>query len=260
MLLAGPMALVVARIRKTPVTWQTLRISAPAGVLFITSFITSYEALHRTSVANAVLIGSLQPVLVMLIAVPVFGERLLGVDLGWAATSIVGMVVFVLGSRHGGEANRVGDLLAVINLFLWGAYFIEMKRKRHQVAVAPFLAGVFLTGAVVVVPYAFLTHAPVGSITLADYVRVVIVTVFPGMVGHGLMTWAQRHVDVGVSALLTLGGNVLSAFGAWVVFGQALAPVQFLGGAIVLGALGMLMLGRARRVQPVGLSEAVLLE
>jgi len=260
MLLAGPMALVAAKVRKTPVTWSTLRLSAPAGLLFISSFITSYEALHRTSVANAVLIGSLQPVLVMLVAFPIFGERFRGVDLGWAAVSVAGIVVFVLGSRRSGDANRVGDLLAVINLFLWTGYFVEMKRRRHRVAVAPFLAGVFLTGAVVVVPYAFITGAPVGSITFADYVRVVIVTVFPGMIGHALMTWAQRHVDVGISALLTLGSNVLTACGAWLVFGQALHPVQFAGGAMVLGALASLMFGRSRRAQPVGPIEAVLLE
>ena len=196
----------------------------------------------------------------MLVAFPIFGERFRGVDLGWATVSIAGIVVFVLGSRRGGDANRVGDLLAVINLFLWAGYFVEMKRRRHRVAVAPFLAGVFLTGAVVVVPYAFITGAPVGSITLADYVRVVIVTVFPGMVGHALMTWAQRYVDIGVSALLTLGSNVLTAFGAWVVFGQVLQPVQFVGGAMVLGALASLMLARSRRAQSVGPVKPVLLE
>lgn len=258
MWLAVPFAFAAARWRRTPVTWAHLRASAPAGVLFVTAYITSYEALHRTTVANASLIGALQPVLVMLAAAPIFGERIDRVDLGWAALALGGIGVFVASGHGGGQAGLVGDLFAVVNLLLWSAYFIEMKRRRGQVPVAAFLSGVFLVGAVAITPYALLTRAPVGSIEARDLGLMGLMVLLPGMMGHGLMTWVQRHVDVGLSAMLTLASTVLTAVGAWVIFHQPLRPVQVLGGALVLAALGALLQHRTRPIPSGHADEPVL--
>jgi len=258
MWLAVPAAFAVARWRRTPVTWAHVRASAPAGVLFVTAYITSYEALHRTTVANASLIGALQPVLVMLAAYPIFGERFGRIELGWSAVALTGIGVFVVSGSSGGHAGLIGDLFAVGNLLLWSCYFIEMKRRRGQVPVAAFLCGVFLTGAVAITPYALLTGAPVGGIEARDLGLMGLMVILPGMMGHGLMTWVQRHVDVGLSAMLTLSSTVLSALGAWLLFGQSLTAVQVLGGALVLAALAALLQHRTRG-NPVGSSEEAVL-
>ncbi len=77
--------------------------------------------------------------------------------------------------------------------------------------------------------------APTGSSILG-------MVLLSGLVGHGLMTWAQRHVDITVASLLMLGGPVISAVGAWVVFSQQLSPVQIAGALVVLAALGGIVL------------------
>jgi drug/metabolite transporter (DMT)-like permease len=66
--------------------------------------------------------------------------------------------------------------------------------------------------------------------------------VLSGLVGHGLMTWAQRHIDITLASLLMLGGPVISACGAWVVFSQDLSAVQIAGALVVLTALGAIVL------------------
>ena len=63
-----------------------------------------------------------------------------------------------------------------------------------------------------------------------------------GLVGHGMMTWAQRHLDITFASLLMLGSPVISAIGAWVAFGQRLSIVQIAGAFVVLAALGAIVL------------------
>jgi drug/metabolite transporter (DMT)-like permease len=61
--------------------------------------------------------------------------------------------------------------------------------------------------------------------------------------GHTLMTWAQRHVNVGVASIMVLGTVIVTAAGGWIFFDQALNAVQIIGGFVVLVALsGVLLL------------------
>jgi drug/metabolite transporter (DMT)-like permease len=59
----------------------------------------------------------------------------------------------------------------------------------------------------------------------------------PGLVGHGLISWASRHIPVTTTSLLTLGSPVISVFGGWLVYDQHLGVAQVLGAAFVLGGL-----------------------
>ena len=63
----------------------------------------------------------------------------------------------------------------------------------------------------------------------------------PGLVGHGLMTWAQSHVDVTLASLLGLFSPVISTLGAWWAFGESLTIWQVVGAVVVLGSLAMLV-------------------
>jgi drug/metabolite transporter (DMT)-like permease len=65
------------------------------------------------------------------------------------------------------------------------------------------------------------------------------------------MTWAQRHVDITLASLLMLGGPVISAIGAWIVFSQQLSPVQIAGALVVLAALGAIVLEHHSNAVPV---------
>jgi drug/metabolite transporter (DMT)-like permease len=51
------------------------------------------------------------------------------------------------------------------------------------------------------------------------------------------MTWAQRHLDITVAALLTLASPIISATGAWLLFREGLQPMQLVFALVVLLAL-----------------------
>jgi drug/metabolite transporter (DMT)-like permease len=74
-----------------------------------------------------------------------------------------------------------------------------------------------------------------------DWVYVLAMAIGPGLVGHGLMTWAQSHVDVTLASLLGLMSPVISTVAAWFVFGESLTPWQIVGAAVVLSFLALLV-------------------
>jgi drug/metabolite transporter (DMT)-like permease len=238
---AIPVALVVAYATGGRLSWPLLRRSFPTAACFALSFITGFASFQQTSIVNATLIPALQPALILLIAARLFGERRSRAELVYAAIAFVGVVAVVAGASSAG-ASTDGDLLAVANLLVFTGYFLLAKRIRDDdVHSWSLLAAVFVDTAVVVVPWALLVNADLGAIRGTDWLLLVGLVLLPGMVGHGFMTWAHHYLDVTVTSLMTLANPVIAIVGAWLIYSQSLEPVQIAGAVVVLLALGAIL-------------------
>lgn len=236
--LALPVMLLVARLTGGGVDRVMVRRSLLPGTLFGTSLLAAFASFRTTSIANATLIGAMTPVLVLLLAPRLLGERVRPPQVVAAAVSLVGIALVVVAGDSTSGATFGGDLLAVVDLALFTAYFFVIKRHRDDgVHSWSLLAAVFLVATAVVVPVCVVLTDDLLAIGSLDYGRVALMILGPGLVGHGLMTWAQRHIDMTVASLLTLASPVISAVGAWVLLSQRLGPWQVAGAAIVLAAL-----------------------
>ena len=60
--------------------------------------------------------------------------------------------------------------------------------------------------------------------------------------GHLLVNWAHQHVTLTFASLMSLGVPVLSAAGAWLVFGDALNLLQVMGMVVVSAVLAFVVL------------------
>ena len=158
----------------------------------------------------------------------------------------------MLGAKDSSGASLYGDLLALINLGIFTAYFVRVKQVRNQgVHAAALIAGVFCVAAVVVSPFVLLTSHDLGAIHGTDWLSILAMVFVSGLIGHGLMTWAQRHLDITLASLLMLASPVISAIGAWVAFGQRLSIVQVAGAFVVLAALGAIVMEVRTKAVPV---------
>ncbi len=238
------------------ITLKLVVLAFPAGVCFALSFIFGFASFQETSIVNATLIPSLQPVLILLIAARMFGERRTGGELAYAALALTGVVVVVAGASSDGSTLH-GNIFAVVNLLVFTAYFLLGKRARDaDVHAWSFLAAVFIGACVIVVPWSLLTTHDLGAIHGADWLLMFGLILFPGMVGHGLMTWAHHYVDVSVTSMMTLANPVVSIAGAWIIYDQELEPAQMAGGVVVLVALGAIL--RRQRSERALAAEAAL--
>ena len=178
------------------------------------------------------------PIPILLVAGRMFGERVSIRSLVFAGVSIAGVAAVVVGAGADSGASLHGDLLALAGLVTFTTYFLEIKRQRmHGVPATSLLSGVMLTAAVVVTPYALLVSGDLATLDHWDWLWLAALVLIPGTAGHGLMAWAQRHVDVTISSLLTLANPVVSTIGAWLIYDQVLSSLQVVGAALVLGGL-----------------------
>ncbi len=247
LLLAQPVMLGLAVASERRLPFRQMLAIWPAGVLFSFSTLAGFTAFRTTSIATATLIQALTPLVVMVVAPRLFGERVSGRMVALGAVALSGISLVVLAARSGGEESLHGDLMAVISLALFAAYFMYAKRARDRgVATATFLGGVFMVAVVVMTPVSLTMSDDVLALTAKDWILITGLVVGPGVVGHGLMTWSQRDLSMTTASLLTLASPVVSTVGAWLIDHQKLAPLQVVGIFVVLGALAGIVWSRRR--------------
>ena len=238
------------------ITWRLLVVAFPAGVCFGLSFIFAFTSFQETSIVNATLIPALQPVLILFVAARMFGEHRSATDLAFSALALFGVVVVVAGASSDG-ASLEGNVFAVLNLLVFTTYFLMGKRIRTtDVHSWSLLAAVFIGSLVVVVPWSLISSHDLDAIHGTDWLLLLGLILLPGMVGHGLMTWAHHYVDVTVTSMMTLANPVVSIVGAWILYDQDLTAAQLAGGAVVLAALGAIL--RRQRAERALAAEAAL--
>lgn len=248
MWLGVPAMLIAARLWGRPLTWAVLRQCVFPGFFFGASMVMGFVAVRTTSIAHATLIGSLSPALLLLGVNRLVGERSDLRRLPAAALAFAGLALVVLVGGGSGDTSLHGDIWATLNLVCFTIYFVNLKKQRNSgVDGWSFLAGVFVVGAVTISPFCLALSDDVTSLGIKDVLFVVGMIIGPGFVGHGLITWASRHLPVTTTSLMTLGSPVVSVIGGWIVFDQTLGPWQVLGAILVLLGLAGSVWDRSAR-------------
>jgi drug/metabolite transporter (DMT)-like permease len=232
--------LAISALARRRLSWSAIRSSAPAGVLFGITIVLFFAALKQTNVADVLVIGALQPGVVVLVAGRMFGERVARKELLFFAGSIVGIVVFVLGSSETPSWSLEGDLLAVGALVVFTGYFLLSKRVRERIQAVEYMTTVTVVGALVVTPVVFVSGTELGGLRLQDWLWLVLFLA-AAQGGHLLVAWAHRQVDATVSSLIMLGETPITASSAYVFLGEPVTWLMVVGGAFALGSLGMIV-------------------
>lgn len=228
---------------------ETLRTSLWGGALFGVDIIFFFSAIKLTTVANATIVGALQPALLLYVGARWFGERVTGSLVGLTIVAIGGAGLVAAGSASGsrGEWSLVGDLCALAALLSWSGYFIASKKARETLGSLEYLAAFLVIASVLVLPVALLAPGPFDP-GAEGWLVVFVVAILSGGLGHFLMNWAHPHIPLYLASLLTLAVPVMSTTVAVLVLDEAVNALQVVGMAVVLVAVGTVVLRTERGV------------
>lgn len=209
----------------------------PGGIAFGLDIVLYFSALRETSIANATIIGALQPILLLPFGVRWFGERTTRRGVVFCVVAVVGTGLVVFGNTTAPTWSPVGDLLAVGALLSWTAYFLTAKRVRETRGAVEYFTGVSLISFVVIAPFVIGVGADLTPSGPSDWAAIVSVTLMSGALGHLLVTWAHGHVPLQVMSILTLLVPLVATVAAVVFLDEHVNLLQWAGMAVVLGAL-----------------------
>ena len=219
---------------------EDIRRSTLGGLLFGSNLVFFILAMQRTSAANAVVIASLQPVLLLCVAGPMFGERPSRTIYGWSVVAFGGVVLAMYSSDASGMATRQGDLLAVVMVLLFAAYYVASKRARETVASANYQLALTLVALVAVLPFALVMEGGVALPGSDDWFLIIAMAALPGA-GLLLTNYAHGHTTLTMMSLINLLSTAVSPLYAWWLVGERIGSLQAVGMGVVMAALAFVV-------------------
>lgn len=257
---AGIVLLLLAlmkRQRIVPANGQRLRLVA-SGLLNVAGFnvFTTFAQLNTTTSRAAVLTYTM-PLMMVLMAWPLLGERLtartrIAVVLGTAGIALLAWPALAqLGADSSPVAHRkalLGLAMPLLAALSWALGTVVSKRWPLAGDATVNLGWQVIIGAVVAMTGALVmgeqVSFPLPWPVLGAFAFHVI---FAMVIGYGLWFKLLGHVSASVSALTALAVPVVGVLGAMAVVGERPAALDWFGFAAVLGAAGVVMVPSARR-------------
>jgi drug/metabolite transporter (DMT)-like permease len=239
--LALPFFLIPVLLRKREaiksIPTRDLVWSAISGMFLFWHFLCWFIAVKNTTIASAIILADLHPLIVMGITVFILKK-------GIPFRAAVGVFVALLGAALvvGLDYNMVGehlygDLMALFAAGAMGIYFCIGGVLRKNIPGDIYIMLLFTSCWICFTLGMIITDTPFFGYPLSDYLWLVVMTVFCQLGAHAVMNWSMRFVpSLYVSAWST--AEIVSAplLALW-VFGELPGPTKIIGGFIVIVGL-----------------------
>ena len=186
------------------------------GIILTLGSLTMGIALQTIPVGEATAIIYLSPIAVMILAIPVLGERVTA--LGWlgAALGFLGVLLII---RPSGGLDSFGVAMALINAVCATLYHLSTRYLAKIERPATLMIYTLLVGAVTFTLLAFddlFKYAP----TLQEWAMMAGLGV-AATLGHFLITLSYREAPASLLAPVNYVHILFSALAAWIVFDHA---------------------------------------
>jgi len=209
-----------------------------AGLFFAADLGVWHWSIVWTSVANSTLLANLAPIFVTLAGWLFWRQKVSRTFLVGMVVAIAGMFVLVGPNFAIGGTRLLGDALGALTAVFYAGYMLAIKQARDaQASTARLMAWSTTITAIALLPVAVLSPQPFLPAGASGWLVLVALALVTQILGQGLIAYAFAHLPASLSSVSLLIQPVVAALAAWAIFGEAVGPTQFIGGAIVLAGI-----------------------
>ncbi len=199
-------------------------------------------SVQRTSILASVVLVTMQPLFVSIGAWLFLRERPTRAVVVGIVLSIVGATLLV-GQSAVDAGTLSGNLFALIGGVMASVYLVTGRGVRRRLSTTTYGAIVYSITAVMLVGLALATGTRLLGHPSSSYAVILLLALVPQLIGHNAMNWALGSFSAGVVAAAILGEPVGAALIGAAILGEVPAPLEVLGGAVVLSGVYVALRG-----------------
>jgi len=218
------------------VTWADVRRVWVPALFFGLNLAIFFAGATHNSVANAALIGSCAPFLIVPAGAWLFHEAFSPRALGFALVAFGGLVLVLVSAPPGGDASLEGNVFGVLAMLLLVGYVTSTRHFRREMDVTTFMAAICPIAAVAVLPIALAGDGGLGM-SGTGWTFTLILSLTSGITAQGLLVYAQRTVQIGTISIAQVAQPALAVVWSFLLLGEVINGRQALGIAIVMSGL-----------------------
>lgn len=210
---------------------------ALAGIYFAGDMGIWHLSLHYTTVSNATLLSNFAPIFIALWMWWAHKVRFARVFVIGMVIALAGAVMLVGPNAAGGSSGGnklLGDGLGLLTATFYAAYQLVIKDARSQYSTARLMAWSTTVTALALLPFALLSSAAFWPSGAAGWLPLLGLALFAQIGGQTVIAYASAHLPASLSSVSLLIQPLTATIAAWILFHEAIGPLQMAGGVLLL--------------------------
>lgn len=210
------------------------------SILFYLHLWTYFYGAQNTSIANCMILFSINPVFATLGSYIVFKEKpnsRFFIAYLFAAT---GIYFLVKQSIKLNPKNFLGDISALISGFLYASYILSAKRSRKLISNSSYSSILFLLTGLIFGAIAFLKNLNFTQYPTQTWLAILGTVILPTLLGHALFSYLINKMNISLMTCGKLIEPIISSFSAYFLFKETPTSGSYF--AFFLTSLSVLIL------------------
>ena len=208
-----------------------------AGIFLFGHFFFWFKAVQTTTVASAIVLQSLHPIVVLLVTVFAWKHKV-GIKpiIGILAALAGGAIIAGFDYTFAGD-SFAGDIFAILAGTFMGLYFCAGNVVRKNISAGIYVFLVFLFCWLAFLIGMFATKTPFTGYPAMDYVWLIVMTLTCQIGAHAVFNWSLGYVTSLYMSAWETAEIIFASLLALFVFKEIPTMWQIIGGIIVLVGL-----------------------
>lgn len=214
-----------------------------SGSFLAVHFITWISSLQYTSIANSVVLVTMNPIFVGALSYFFLKEKLTKNIVFGVLLSILGTFVLTFSSlgegifTAKGDMPILGNILALTGAVMASFYIIIGSKIREKRDLITYISIVYTVAAILLVIISVFAGLSFTGYKFSSYFYMLLLAVIPQMIGHTSYNWALRYLKSSMVAITTMGEPIGATILAYFIFNETLSMWQILGILIIFIAI-----------------------
>ena len=208
-----------------------------SGICLAVHFTTWFESLQHTSVASSTAIVCTEVIWVSIGYCLFMKGKLSGKILLCIAVMVMGSMLIAFSDSTAGAKHLYGDILALLAAVAVAGYTLIGKEVRKTMTTTAYTYIVYVTCAFVLVGTAAVQGYRISDFTSGSVMAGFLLALVSTILGHSVFSWCLKYFSPSFVAGTRLCEPVVASILAVFLFQEIPAPIQMVGGVIVLGGV-----------------------
>jgi drug/metabolite transporter (DMT)-like permease len=234
---ALPLLAVMTRRASGPLGKPT-SIALLCGLFFALDLGFWHYGLKYTSVGASTVLSNLAPVVVTAFAWIFLKQRPRTLFLLAMTVAVAGAWMMGIGRGAGAPVVNapLGNALSLTTAFWYALYFLAIAHGRKTQAASRLMFWSGVVGVPLLLVTALLLREQILPTTLAGLAACIGLG-FVHFAGQGSIAWAMGRLPTSLASVVVLVQPVVATYAGFVLFGEALGPLQTAGAVVALGGV-----------------------
>ncbi len=236
-LILAPLAWCKCRSEIRGLSGHDLKLALLSGLFLALHFAVWISSLNYTSVANSVVLVTMNPLWVGLLTPLVTQERISRIALIGIIMSVIGGIIISAGNFTASGNALWGDFLALVGGVCLALYLLVGRKLRSKLSLLAYIMVCYGSAALILWGVVLTFRLPVtgfGTQTVASFWALALI---PQLIGHTSYNWSLKWFSTSTVAVSLLAEPIGSTILAYFIFDEGITWFLVIGSMLIFFAI-----------------------